>query len=168
MSACLLGVLINKASVPKTQVVFSDVMLWTSRHGQPHVVFRLANLKGNFLLSPEIRIAYMQAVRTEEGEETVKQSQVEYDAPPSLAPCLNVACPISADSVLAGKTRADIINDRGFVHVTLSATDNRHYQDVHATRMYRVQVRSRGLLHRRARVSALRPSHLHPRTLPLL
>lgn len=59
MGAVLLGVLINKASIPSARVVFSDVCLLTSRNGEPVLILRIGNTRGNFLLNPEIRVGYL-------------------------------------------------------------------------------------------------------------
>jgi hypothetical protein len=59
MGAVLLGVLINKASIPSARVVFSDVCLFTSRNGEPVLILRIGNTRGNFLLNPEIRVGYL-------------------------------------------------------------------------------------------------------------
>lgn len=59
MGAVLLGVLINKASIPSARVVFSDVCLLTSRNGEPMLILRIGNTRGNFLLNPEIRVGYL-------------------------------------------------------------------------------------------------------------
>lgn len=59
MGAVLLGVLINKASIPSARVVFSEVCLLTSRNGEPVLILRIGNTRGNFLLNPEIRVGYL-------------------------------------------------------------------------------------------------------------
>jgi inward rectifier potassium channel len=60
MSAAVLGILINRASMPQARVVFSDNCLFTSRNGEPSLVLRIGNTRGNFLLNPEIRIGFLQ------------------------------------------------------------------------------------------------------------
>lgn len=62
MGAVLLGVLINKASIPSARVVFSDVCLLTSRNGEPVLILRIGNTRGNFLLNPEIRVGYLKVL----------------------------------------------------------------------------------------------------------
>lgn len=59
MGAVLLGVLINKASIPSARVVFSEACLLTSRNGEPVLILRIGNTRGNFLLNPEIRVGYL-------------------------------------------------------------------------------------------------------------
>lgn len=60
MSAAVLGALINRASIPQARVVFSDNCLFSSRNGEPVLMFRIGNTRGNFLLNPEIRIGLLQ------------------------------------------------------------------------------------------------------------
>ena len=59
MGAAVLGVLINRATIPQARVVFSDNCLFTSRDGEPVLILRIGNTRGNFLLNPEIRIGLL-------------------------------------------------------------------------------------------------------------
>jgi hypothetical protein len=59
MGAAVLGVLINRATIPQARVVFSDNVLLTSRNGEPCLILRVGNTRGNFLLNPEIRIGLL-------------------------------------------------------------------------------------------------------------
>jgi hypothetical protein len=59
MGAAVLGVLINRATIPQARVVFSDNCLLTSRNGGPCLILRIGNTRGNFLLNPEIRIGLL-------------------------------------------------------------------------------------------------------------
>ena len=38
------------------------------RNSVPHVLLRVGNIRGNFLMNPEIRLSYMQRLVTSEGE----------------------------------------------------------------------------------------------------
>lgn len=60
MSAAVLGVLVNRAAIPQARVVFSDQCLLTSRNGEPVLILRVGNTRGNFLLNPEIRLGHLQ------------------------------------------------------------------------------------------------------------
>eukprot|EP00892_Ulva_mutabilis_P008913 jgi/Ulvmu1/6394/UM003_0022.1 len=139
MGAVLLGVLINKASIPSARVVFSDVCLLTSRNGEPMLILRIGNTRGNFLLNPEIRVGYLKLEATVEGENIMRMARIELDEPPAMAPCINIACPIGPDSPLWGKTYADLENEGAAIYVALAATDNQHFQEVYARRFYLVQ-----------------------------
>jgi hypothetical protein len=61
MGAAVLGVLVNRAAIPQARVVFSDHCLLTSRNGEPCLILRVGNTRGNFLLNPEIRLGYLTA-----------------------------------------------------------------------------------------------------------
>jgi inward rectifier potassium channel len=64
LAAVLLGVLVTRASIPSARVVFSDVCLLTSRNGEPMLIIRIGNTRGNFLLNPEIRVGYLRVRRS--------------------------------------------------------------------------------------------------------
>ena len=42
----------------------------------PHVLLRVGNIRGNFLMNPEIRLSYMQRLVTSEGEVGFKVNTV--------------------------------------------------------------------------------------------
>ena len=42
----------------------------------PHVLLRVGNIRGNFLMNPEIRLSYMQRLITSEGEVGFKVNSV--------------------------------------------------------------------------------------------
>ena len=45
----------NAASLPTSKLIFSRVCLITHRNGVPHLLVRLGNTRGNFLLNPEVQ-----------------------------------------------------------------------------------------------------------------
>ncbi|KAK9805679.1 hypothetical protein WJX72_011464 [[Myrmecia] bisecta] len=137
MSSLLLGVVVMKASMPTAKIVFSSHALMTQRNGVPHMLVRAGNTRGNFLLNPEIRIAYLRRVVTQEGEVTFLPLKMEFVDPPAMAPCVNIAHQVDEHSPLYGKSAADIKAEEGAVYVSVSATDDNFLQTVYARTVYR-------------------------------
>ena len=54
LSSILLGLVVAKASLPSSKLVFSKAMLVTPRNGVPKLIARVCNTRGNYLLNPEV------------------------------------------------------------------------------------------------------------------
>eukprot|EP00891_Asterochloris_glomerata_P009457 jgi/Astpho2/9457/fgenesh1_pg.00145_%23_62_t len=124
MSSVLLGIVVTKASLPSANLVFSSRVLFTTRNSVPHVLLRVGNIRGNFLMNPEIRLSYMQRLVTSEGEVGFKGQRMSYDDPPSMAPCVNIAHEITETSPLWGKSAAEIELEEGAIIVSIAAVDD--------------------------------------------
>lgn len=59
-----------QASLPVSKLVFSRNALLLTRNGAPHLVFRVGNSRGSFMLAPDVRIHYFKRLTTAEGEVT--------------------------------------------------------------------------------------------------
>ena len=57
---------------PKSDLSFSAKALITTRDGVPTFLFRVANLRSNFIYSPEMRCSVLRRVVTKEGEDFMK------------------------------------------------------------------------------------------------
>lgn len=72
----------------------------------------------------------------------MRMTRLDFDEPPSMAPSVNVACRITPDSPLSGQTYWDLESEGAAICVSVSATDNQHFQEVFARKIYLVQVRN--------------------------
>ncbi|CAK0786641.1 hypothetical protein CVIRNUC_009855 [Coccomyxa viridis] len=137
MSSCLLGIVFARASIPTAKMAFSKVCLITTRNGKPHLLVRIGNTRGNFLLHPEIRISYFQKLVTYEGESTMKGQRCEVVDHTALAPSLVISHEITETSPLHGLSIEDIQAANGAIFVSVAATDDNHLQSVYARTIYR-------------------------------
>ncbi|KAK9797007.1 hypothetical protein WJX73_004119 [Symbiochloris irregularis] len=137
LSSILLGLVVTKASLPTSKIIFSKVCLITKRNGVPHLLVRVGNTRGNFLLNPEIRISYLKRLVTIEGEVTFSGSRLDYADPPAMAPTVNIAHSIDEHSPLFQLTPTDIIDQEGGIYISISATDSNSLQTVYARQIYR-------------------------------
>ncbi|EIE23165.1 E set domain-containing protein [Coccomyxa subellipsoidea C-169] len=118
MSSLLLGIVFAKASMPTNKTAFSRVCLITARNGVPHLLIRIGNTRGNFLLHPEGR-------------------RCEVTDPTAIAPSLIIAHEIDEASPLHGLTAEDIRAAEGAIFVSVAATDDNSKQSVIARTIFR-------------------------------
>ncbi|KAK9903246.1 hypothetical protein WJX75_000664 [Coccomyxa subellipsoidea] len=118
MSSLLLGIVFAKASMPTCKTAFSRVCLITARNGVPHLLIRIGNTRGNFLLHPEGR-------------------RCEVTDPTAIAPSLIIAHEIDEVSPLHNLTAEDIRAAEGAIFVSVAATDDNSKQAVIARTIFR-------------------------------
>eukprot|EP00803_Ostreobium_quekettii_P008872 evm.model.scf_301.8 EVM.evm.TU.scf_301.8 scf_301:87517-89785(-) len=138
LSALLLGIVVTKASLPAAKIVFSDVVMCTTRDGAPVLIFRVANTRGNFLVNPDIRVSAFKQVKTAEGEEVWIGSALAIQQPPVMAPCFNMVHKINRDSPLFGMSPEEVLEAVGSISASIGATDIHSLQTLYATKLWSV------------------------------
>jgi inward rectifier potassium channel len=66
--ALIVGVMFAKFARPTARVLFSEKVVCTVRDGVPHLVFRLANWRGNMLVEGQLRVLALLIEKTREGD----------------------------------------------------------------------------------------------------
>lgn len=66
--ALVTGITFAKFARPTARVLFSEKALITPRNGAPHLMFRVANWRHNFVLEAQLRAFVLVEERTQEGE----------------------------------------------------------------------------------------------------
>jgi inward rectifier potassium channel len=66
--ALVTGVTFAKFARPTARVLFSDKVVVHTRDGVPHLVFRLANWRGNMVVEGQLRVFALLQQKTEEGD----------------------------------------------------------------------------------------------------
>jgi len=115
INALLISVIVNKASVPLSKLIYSDSAVICPRNGIPHFIFRIGHGRGYFLLNPEVRIFYFRRVATVEGEIAFVGSPMAYDAPPMFSPIVAIAHKIDESSPLYEITPEQMEAENGHV-----------------------------------------------------
>jgi hypothetical protein len=110
-----------------------SIVAWTRAHIHLEIFLKFA-------------VAHMQEESTIEGESIMRMTRLDFDEPPAMAPGVNVVCHITPDSPLWGKTYWDLKSEAAAIYVSVSATDNQHFQEVFARKFYLVQVCNRKCL----------------------
>jgi inward rectifier potassium channel len=66
--ALIVGVTFAKFARPTARVLFSERLVCNVRDGVPHLVFRLANWRGNMVVEGQLRVFVLVMEKTQEGE----------------------------------------------------------------------------------------------------
>lgn len=66
--ALMTGITFAKFARPTSRVLFADKITLTPRAGVPHLVFRMANWRGNQMIDAQLRVMVLTTERTPEGE----------------------------------------------------------------------------------------------------
>lgn len=66
--ALVAGVTFAKFARPTARVLFSEKIVVTVRDGVPHLVFRLANWRGNMVVEGQLRVFVLRLEKTREGD----------------------------------------------------------------------------------------------------
>ncbi len=66
--ALMTGITFAKFAKPSARVLFADKITLTPRDGVPHLVFRMANWRGNQMVDAQLKVMVLTTERTAEGE----------------------------------------------------------------------------------------------------
>jgi inward rectifier potassium channel len=66
--ALMTGITFSKFARPTARVLFADIMTITPRAGVPHLMFRMANWRGNQMVDAQLRVIVLVTETTPEGE----------------------------------------------------------------------------------------------------
>jgi inward rectifier potassium channel len=66
--ALMTGITFAKFARPTSRVLFADKIALTPRAGVPHLMFRMANWRGNQMIDAQLRVIVLTTERTPEGE----------------------------------------------------------------------------------------------------
>jgi inward rectifier potassium channel len=129
------GVILAKASRPRTSVMFSEPLLVTKRNGQDHLIFRVANALGNELADANITVTALLDEVTAEGEHMRRLHDVKLvrSRTPLFVVSWTVMHVLDEDSPLHGRVREGTL---GPVIVTLTGHDGTYGQTNYARHIY--------------------------------
>jgi inward rectifier potassium channel len=128
------GLMFARISLPKAQVIFTNVAVITPHDGIETLIFRVANERQSWILEAQIRVTL---VRTEISQEGNMMRRF-YDMPlvrntsPIFALSWMVMHPINDTSQLYGMNLAKMIDEEVEILVTLTGIDETVSQTIHA------------------------------------
>ena len=133
------GLLFSKFSRPTSRVLFSNVAVIAQYDGQPHLMLRLANERGNRIVDAEVAMTLLKNTVSPEGHRMRRfyDMKLARDRAPLLQLSWTLLHPINAASPLYGMTGADIAADEAEVIVALTGLDETLSQTIHARFSYR-------------------------------
>ena len=133
------GVIFSKFAVPTTRVLFADKALLTRRDGFNCLLFRLANGRGNAIVSVRVQATLIITDTTIEGEFTRRLNELKLTTcgTPILTLSFTGVHRIVEDSPLCNLTEQELEERDAIVAVTLTGIDETLGQTVHAQYFYR-------------------------------
>jgi inward rectifier potassium channel len=135
------GVAFARLSRPTARVLFSDNIVVSPRDGVPHLQFRVANWRTNFIIEATLRLYILKSQTTLEGE--VLRAPLELRLVRSTNPVFfltwTVMHPIDASSPFFGEERMGKLRaDRTPIYASLTGYDQTLGQTVHAYAEYSI------------------------------
>lgn len=138
VAAMSTGLMFAKFARPTARVQFSKVALITPRNGKPHLVFRVANVRGNQIVEATLRVILMRFEMTAEGERLRRLIDLPLvrSQNPIFALSWTVMHEIDAQSPLHGLPLQALREDRAELLVTMVGIDGTFAQTIHARHSY--------------------------------
>ncbi len=138
MVALMTGLIFAKASRPRSNVLFSEVMVINRHHGVPTLTFRVGNARGNELVEATMRVSVLIDEVSQEG----RKMRRLYDLPlvrdnsPIFTLSWTVMHRIDEHSPLHGISPENISERIFAIIATMTGHDSTYAQTTHARNLY--------------------------------
>jgi len=140
--ALVVGVTFAKFARPTARVLFSDKMVVHLRNGVPHLVFRLANWRGNMVVEGQLRVFVLVMEKTREGDviRTPRDLGLVRDRTPLFALTWMPMHAVDSESPFwGGEAAIDKLREqRAEIYLAFTGLDETIGQPIHARHMYRL------------------------------
>lgn len=137
-TAIATGLVFAKFSRPRAKVMFSNNLLVNRRNGEPALVFRVGNARGNEIIEASLRVCALVPEVTAEGERMRRLVDLSLlrSTTPMFAMTWTVIHEIDEHSPLHGRDHASIVEDGLRFIVSMTGIDGTFSQTVHARYVY--------------------------------
>ena len=138
-SGSLPKAVLKKFSKPTARVLFANVAVVSPRNGVPHLMFRLANQRGNQIVEARLQVALARWERTLEGETMRRFYDLELVRQQNIIFALTWTAMHAIDerSPLFGATAQSLMDEGAEFAVSFVGLDETMSQTVHARWSYR-------------------------------
>lgn len=132
------GLLFAKVSRPVSSVLFSKVLVVTTRHGRPNLHFRLGNARGNDITEASIRVSVAKDEVSPEGHRLRRlyDLKLERNTSPMFILSWSVFHVIDEESPLHGLTHQQLLEQDVSVIASMMGHDSTYAQSTHARHVY--------------------------------
>lgn len=136
--ALVTGIVFTKFARPRAGVIFTDKAIIENWNGQPHLMFRLANARGNDIVAASLRVTVVLEERSAEGRvmRRLHDLQLVRDHTPILLMSWLVMHPIDAQSPLYGKSLEDFRKDDIRIIANMTGMDGAFMQHIYLYHTY--------------------------------
>ena len=137
-TALATGLVFSKFARSNARIAFSEKACITLQDGQPTLMIRFGNERGNRIVDTEMRIAYSFRRDTAEGVSMYRLIDLKLgrDHAPALARSFTITHVIDEESPLYGKAPAQLKDEETELMVTVVGLDDVTSQTVHASFVY--------------------------------
>ena len=137
--ALVTGLVFSKFSLPSARVLFSEPIIIAPHNGEPTVMFRVANARGNDIVEASINLTVLIPETTKEGEsfQRLHQLKLHRSTSPLFVMSWTVFHTIDEESPLFGMSRDDIREKAGLFICSLTGLDGTFNTTVHKRHIYR-------------------------------
>jgi inward rectifier potassium channel len=132
------GLMFSKFARPTSRVLFTRQLLIANRDGKPHLMFRIANQRGNDVVEASIRITVGKEETTAEGDRLRRLHDLKLirNQQPLFVLTWTVMHPIDDSSPLYGESEESLINSNTNFIITFTGLDGTFASTVHARYIY--------------------------------
>lgn len=132
------GLMFAKFSRPTARIEFADTLLLQMRDGQPSIVLRVANQRGNRIVQASMHLACFRDEQTPEGHTLRRLIDLPMtrEQTPTFALSMTLVHPIDPSSPLAALTVDELREEVVSFVLTVSGLDDTFSQTVHAQHYY--------------------------------
>jgi len=132
------GVLFARISRPTARMMFSKVATITRFEGQPTLMFRVANQRGNQVLEAEVTVTLARQMTTREGHtmRRFEELRLARARTPLFGLSWTVMHPINDDSPLVNATYESMLDAQMEIIVVVSGTDETFSDKIYARHSY--------------------------------
>ena len=138
VTALSTGLVFAKFSVPTARLDFSRRATVSHMDGEPTLAFRIANVRGNYVVEAQVRVVLVRREPTREGVAMYRMRDLTLvrDRSPALGRSWTVLHKIAPESPLYGATTASLTADESELIVTVVGIDGTSNQTIHARHVY--------------------------------
>jgi inward rectifier potassium channel len=141
--ALIVGVTFAKFARPTARVLFSEKVVVNVRNGVPHLVFRLANWRGNMVVEGQLRVFVLLIEKTREGDviRTPREVPLVRDRTALFALTWVPMHRVDEQSLFwGGETALEKLRSEGAeIYLAFTGLDETLGQPIHARHMYRLE-----------------------------
>ena len=134
------GLVFAKFSRPSAKILFTKNLLLTKYDGVDVLMFRMANIRSNQIISANVELHYLYNTTTVEGQKIVRflPLKLQKNYSPLFSLSWSVFHTVDQESPLFGKTLEEIIQSKIEFMVILNGTDGTFSQTIYDMHYYNV------------------------------
>lgn len=132
------GLAFAKFSKPSAKLIYSHNILLTRFEGEPVLMFRMANARGNQITSARVELHRVYPFKTKEGHSIVRFMPLKLirDYSPVFALSWSVYHPIDQDSPFYGMNHEELAKSKDEFYVIFNGIDSAFSQTIHDVHYY--------------------------------